>query len=141
MTLMTAIDISASGLRAQRLRFEVAVSNLVNANTAQPAGMEPFRRKNVVFSAAPPQTSFGSEFETAVQGVEISKVVIDNSDPDPHYEPGNPLANKDGYVMYPHINTSEEMADALSATRSYEANLQAVTAAKEMAQRTLEILK
>ncbi len=141
MTLMTAIAVSASGLTAQRRRLEVHASNLVNASTIQPAGMEPFRRKDVMFSAAPPQTSFGAEFETAVQGVEISKVVTDNSEGRKQYEPGNPNADKDGYVMYPNVNTTDEMMNILSATRSYEANLQAVTAAKEMAQKTLEILK
>ena len=141
MTLMTAIDVSASGLTAQRRRLEVHVSNLVNANTSTPAGMEPFRRKDVIFSATPPQTSFGAEFGDAVQGVEISKVVTDNSDPMPRYEPSNPNANKDGYVTYPDIDPMKETTDILLAARSYEANLQAVTAAKEMAQKTLEILK
>jgi flagellar basal-body rod protein FlgC len=141
MTLMTAIAVSASGLTAQRRRLEVHASNLVNANTTQPAGMEPFRRKDVVFSATSPQTSFGAEFETAVQGVEISKVVTDNSDPILRYEPGNPNADKDGYVTYPNINAMDEMVNVLSAARSYEANLQAVTTAKDMAQKTLEILK
>jgi flagellar basal-body rod protein FlgC len=141
MTLMTAMAVSASGLTAQRRRLEVHVSNLANVNTSTPAGMEPFRRKDVIFSATPPQTSFGAEFGDAVQGVEISKVVTDNSDPAPRYEPGNPNANKDGYVTYPDIDPMEETTNILLAARSYEANLQAVTTAKEMAQKTLEILK
>jgi flagellar basal-body rod protein FlgC len=141
MTLMTAIAVSASGLTAQRRRLEVHISNLVNANTTQPAGMEPFRRKDVVFSAAQPQTSFGAEFESAVQGVEISKIVTDNRDPKKVYDPGHEHADKDGYVLYPRVEAMDEMMDILSATRSYEANLQSVTAAKEMAQKTLEILK
>ena len=141
MTLMTAIAVSASGLTAQRRRLEVHVSNMANANTTKPAGMEPFRRKDVLFSAAPPQTSFGAEFDTAVQGVEISKVVTDSSEPIPRLEPGHEHADKNGIVLYPNVNPMEEMLNVLSAARSYEANLQAVTAAKEMAQKTLEILK
>jgi flagellar basal-body rod protein FlgC len=141
MSLMTAIAVSATGLTAQRRRLEVLVSNLVNANTTQPADMEPYRRKDVIFSATPPQTSFGAEFDDAIQGVEISSVVTDPSAPRKHYEPGHPHADKDGYVSLPNVNPMEEMVNVLSATRSYEANLQAVNAAKEMTQRTLEILR
>lgn len=141
MSLMTAIEVGASGLTAQRKRLEVHVSNLVNANTTQPAGVDPYRRKDVVFSSSSPQTSFGALLEDAVQGVEISKVVTDQSDPILRYEPNHPHANKDGYVAYPHVNAMEEMVNVMSATRSYEANLQAVNMAKEMQQKTLEILR
>jgi flagellar basal-body rod protein FlgC len=141
MTLMTAIAVSASGLAAQRRRLEVLVSNLANANTTQPAGTEPFRRKDVIFSATPPQTAFGAEFDNAVQGVEISNVVTDGRELDRRYDPGHKHADKDGYVTYPNIDPMEEMVDVMLATRSYEANLQAVTAAKDMAQKTLEILR
>jgi flagellar basal-body rod protein FlgC len=138
---MTAISVSASGLTAQRKRLEVLVSNLVNANTTQAAGKEPFRRKDVVFAASNPEMNFGAAFENAVQGVEISSVVSDRSEPLKRYEPGHPHADKDGYVSYPNVNPMEEMVNILSATRSYEANLQAVNMAKEMQQKTLEILK
>ncbi len=141
MTLATAIEVGASGLTAQRRRLEVLVSNLVNANTTQPAGTEPYRRKDVLFTATSPQMSFGAAFEDAVQGVEISRVVTDPSDPIKRYEPNHPHADKDGYVSYPNVNAMEEMVNVLSATRSYEANLQAVNMAKEMQQKTLEILK
>jgi flagellar basal-body rod protein FlgC len=141
MSLMDAISVSASGLTAQRKRLEVLVSNLVNANTTQPAGKEPFRRKDVVFSASNPQLNFGGAFEDAVQGVEISNIVTDQREPIKRYEPGHPNADKDGYVSYPNVNPMEEMVNILSATRSYEANLQAVSMVKEMEQKTLDILK
>ena len=141
MSLMTAISVGASGLTAQRKRLEVLVSNLVNANTTQPAGKEPFRRKDVVFSASSPQLTFGGAFDDAAQGVEISSVVTDRSEPVKRYEPGHPNADKDGYVSYPNVNPMEEMVNILSATRSYEANLQAVNMAKDMEQKTLDILK
>lgn len=141
MSLMTAIEVGASGLTAQRRRLEVLVSNLVNANTTQPAGTEPYRRKDVIFSAANPEMSFGVALEEAVQGVEISRVVTDASEPDKRYEPNHPHADKEGYVSYPNVNAMEEMVNVLSATRSYEANLQAVNMAKEMQQKTLEILR
>jgi flagellar basal-body rod protein FlgC len=138
---MTAIEVGASGLTAQRRRLEVLVSNLVNANTTQPAGTEPYRRKDVLFTATSPETSFGMALEDAVQGVEVSKVVTDMSDPIKRYEPNHPHADKDGYVSYPNVNAMEEMTNVLSATRSYEANLQAVNMVKEMQQKTLEILR
>jgi flagellar basal-body rod protein FlgC len=141
MGIMTAIEIGASGLTAQRKRLEVHISNLVNANVSQPAGVEPYRRKDVLFTTSNPQTSFGSIMDDAVQGVEISKVVTDPRDPEKRSEPNNPNADKDGFVYYPNVNAMEEMFNMLSATRSYEANLQAVNMAKEMQQKTLEILK
>ncbi len=144
MSLMTAIEVSASGLSAQRRRLEVLVGNLVNANTTRPAGAEPFRRKDVVFSAAEPAATFESAFDAAlgaVRGVEVSGVVEDRGEPVKRYEPGHPHADQDGYVLYPNINVMEEMVNILSATRSYEANVQATSAAKEMALKTLEIAR
>jgi flagellar basal-body rod protein FlgC len=141
MSLMNAISVSASGLTAQRKRLEVLMSNLVNANTTQAAGKEPFRRKDVVFSATTPQLTFGGAFDDAAQGVEISGLMTDPSEPIKRYEPGHPNADKDGYVYYPNVNPMEEMVNILSATRSYEANVQAVNMAKEMEQKTLDILK
>jgi flagellar basal-body rod protein FlgC len=141
MSLMTAIEVGASGLTAQRKRLEVLVSNLVNANTTQPAGAEPYRRKDVLFTASNPEVSFGTTFDDAIQGVEISKVVTDRKDPIKRYDPNHPHADKDGFVSYPNVNAMEEMVNVLSATRSYEANLQAVNKAKEMQEKTLEILR
>jgi flagellar basal-body rod protein FlgC len=141
---MTVMEIGASGLTAQRRRLEVMVSNLVNANTTQPQGMEPYRRKDVVFSAVNMRNSFESMFNDAndaVKGVKILEVVTDQSDPVMRYEPDHPHADDRGYVAYPNINALEEMVNVMSATRSYEANLQAVTAAREMLQRTLDIIK
>ena len=141
MSLMNAIEVGASGLSAQRRRFEVLVSNLANANTTQPAGMEPYRRKDVLFSATNPETSFDVALDDAVQGVEISRVVTDPREPERRYEPHHAHADKDGYVLYPNVSAMDEMINVLSATRSYEANLQAVNMAKEMQQKTLEILR
>jgi len=144
MNLMTAIEVSASGLSAQRKRLEVLVGNLVNANTTRAAGTEPYRRRDVVFASASPEPRFGAALDDAVlnvQGVAIAGVVTDNSEPLRRYEPGHPHADKDGYVAYPNINPMEEMVNMLSAARSYEANLQAANTAKEMAVKTLEIIR
>ena len=144
MSLMTAIEVGASGLTAQRRRLEALMSNLVNASTTKPAGQEPYRRKDVLFTAAPPAQTFGAAFDEAmgaVAGVEVSPVTTDRGEPIRRYEPGHPHADKDGYVSYPNVNALEEMVNILSASRSYEANLQAVNSSKDMALKTLEILR
>ena len=144
MGIMTEIDVASSGLTAQRRRLDLLVSNLVNANTTQPAGKEPYRRRDVLLTATPPQLNFASAFDSAadaVRGVEVSQVAIDRSDPVKRYEPGHPHADKDGFVTYPNINAMQEMVNVMTATRSYEANLAVVTAARDMATKTLEIIK
>ena len=141
MSIMAVMEIGASGLTAQRRRLEMMVSNLVNANTTQPQGVEPYRRKDVIFSAVNMQDSFESMFNDAVKGVRILEVVTDRSDPVMRYEPGHPHADERGYVAYPNVNALEEMVNVMSATRSYEANLQAVGMARDMLQRTLDILR
>ena len=144
MSLLTAIDIGATGLTAQRVRIEVLVNNLVNSNSTQAAGGSPYRRRDVIFRAVPLEPEFGrslNEAMTAAQGVEIVGVMTDHSEPMRRYEPGHPHADKDGYVLYPNINPMEELVNMLSATRSYEANLQMVNSVKDMAYKTLEILR
>jgi flagellar basal-body rod protein FlgC len=144
MSLLTAIDVSASGLTAQRKRLEVLMTNLANANTTQPAGKEVYRRKDVIFTPGAPTQTFGASFDDAMNatsGVEALQVVTDQGESVKRYEPGHPHADKDGYVRYPNINPLEEMVNILSATRSYEANLQAANTAKDMALKTLEIIR
>ena len=144
MSLLTAMEVGASGLTAQRKRMEILVSNLVNANTTGPEGTEPYRRKDVVFAASAPQAAFGGNLNDAmegVSGVEVAKVFVDQSPPLRRYEPGHANADKDGYVSYPDINPMREMVNMLIATRSYEANLQAVNTTKEMAMKTLDIIR
>ena len=142
MSLLNAIAVSATGLTAQRRRLEVLVSNLANVNTTRPEGEEPFRRKDVVFNTVTPQNSFKSELNNAVKGVEVSGIYTDRKTPlVKKHEPGHEHADAQGYLYYPNINPMTEMVNVMSATRSYEANLQAVKSAKEMAMKTLEILR
>ena len=144
MGILTAIEVAATGLSAQRRRIELLIGNLVNAHTTQAPDKEPYRRRDVVLTSTPPNSNFASAFDSAVdaiRGVEITQVAVDRSDPIRRYEPGHPHADKDGYVTYPNINAMMEMVNVMTATRSYEANLQAVNAAKEMASKTLEIIK
>jgi flagellar basal-body rod protein FlgC len=141
MGIMTAIEIGASGLSAHRKRLEVHVSNLANADVAQKTSAEAYRPKKVVFASSNPESSFGSVLDDAVQGVEISKIVEDDGEPKRKLDPDNPMAGPDGFVYYPNVNEMMEMADVLQSARSYEANVQAVNMAKEMQQKTLEMLK
>jgi flagellar basal-body rod protein FlgC len=143
--LSTAGRISAAGMTAQRRRLEVLTSNLVNSNTTQTAGTEPIDRKDVVFTAASPASeNFKKTMDAAmeeVHSVEVSQVVNDTSEPIKRYEPNHPHADKDGYVLYPNINPMEEMVNIMSATRSYQANLEARKSTGGMKESALAMLK
>ena len=140
------MSISASALSAERQRAEVTSANLANAETTHTDQGGPYVRKEVVFSASnasPFQTVFNhvGHFGAPAGSVEITEVMNDNTPPVMRYEPGNPDANKDGYVAYPAINPITEMVDLMDATRSYQLNASAVTAAKQMVQESIDILK
>jgi flagellar basal-body rod protein FlgC len=145
MSLLSALDISAMGLTAQRRRIEVISSNLANANTTRTAEGGPFRRKDLVFqSAPPPATSFGSTLDTEIEnqaqlGVDVVGIYEDESPFVRRYEPAHPDADAQGYVTLPNISPVEEMVNLLSATRSFEANTQSINAIKQIAQKSLEI--
>src|SRR5690242_3386642 len=137
MSLITAIKINASGLTAQRQRVEVASSNLNNSETTRTQEGGPYRRKDVVFQTA----TFGETFQSAsggAEGVEVADIVQDMRPFDRRYEPGHPDADQSGYVDYPNVNSMEEMANLVSAARSYEANLAAINIVKSMISKTLE---
>ena len=141
------MSISASALSAERQRAEVTSANLANAETTHVDGGEgPYVRKEVVFSAtnaSPFQTVFNriGHFGAPAGSVQLSAVVDDSAPPVMRYEPGNPDANKDGYVAYPAINPVTEMVDLMDATRAYQLNASAVNAAKQMVQESIDILK
>ena len=135
MSLITALDINASALTAQRKRVEMASSNMANSQTTRTEAGGPYRRKDVVFQT----TNFGNSLETAMNGVEVSGIVEDPTAFDRRYEPGHPDADKEGYVSYPNVNVMEEMANLVSAARSYEANIGSISIVKAMINRTLEI--
>jgi flagellar basal-body rod protein FlgC len=138
MSLITALRINASGLTAQRQRVEVSSTNLANSETTRTAEGGAFRRKDIVFHTA----TFGETFEAAAggaEGVEVTDIVKDMRPFDRRFEPGHPDADKEGYVDYPNVNSMEEMANLVSAARSYEANLAAINIVKSMISKTLEI--
>ena len=143
MSLFAAISVSASGMAAQRARAELLVENLANAETTRTPEGGPYRRKDVVFTSAPAESPFASVFagEMAPTGVEVAGVVVDQRAPERRYQPGHPDADAAGYVAFPRINPAEDMVDLMGASRGYQANVAAITAVKDMLQRSLDLLR
>jgi flagellar basal-body rod protein FlgC len=135
MDFLKSIGIAASGLRAQAGRMRVISENIANADsTGQSPGADPYRRK---------VASFSSQLDRALDSnvVTLGKVQPDTTDFKTRYEPGHPAADANGYVKYSNVNPLVEMTDMRDAQRSYEANLNIVTATRRMIERTLDILK
>jgi flagellar basal-body rod protein FlgC len=145
MSLFNSISVSASGMTAQRQRAEVLVENIANADTTRTANGGPYRRQDVVFEAQPISQPFASVFQAQLddqpQGVAISQMVVDQSEPDRRYLPGHPDADKDGYVSFPKMNPAEDMVDLMGASRSYQANVSAISAVKEMINRSMDLFR
>jgi flagellar basal-body rod protein FlgC len=139
MNLITALDVNASGLTAQRARAELSSSNLANSQTTRTLEGGPYRRKDVVFQTSQFQESLGMALGEGVEGVEVSQIVPDPRPFDKRFEPGHPDADAQGYVLYPNVNPLEEMANLVEAARSYEANLSAMSVVKAMITKTLEL--
>lgn len=143
MDFMTALDMGASALSAERTHINIISMNLANAKTTRTAEGGPYRRRSVVMESTPVDASFKKQMESALdkelRGVRVHSVAIDQR---PHklvYEPGHPDANDDGYVAYPDINVVEEMAALMTAQRGYEANVTTVESIKQMFNKALEI--
>ena len=136
---LSALDISATGLIAQRIRLNLVTENLANAETTRGPDGGPYRRKLAVFGAEPAGT-FGQALSAAeVSTVKVVEIQESEEAPRAVYQPAHPDANPEGFVLMPNINPVLEMADLLAATRAYEANVTAVQAAKSMANKALEI--
>jgi flagellar basal-body rod protein FlgC len=129
----SAIDISASGLIAQRTRLDAIANNIANANTTRTEEGGPYRRQQVVFRV------HREEDAPMSRGVEVESVVESDEAPKIVYDPSHLDAGPDGRVALPNVNIVEEMTDMISATRAYEANVTAVSAARSMASKALEI--
>jgi flagellar basal-body rod protein FlgC len=145
MSFFDAMDISASGLTAERLRMDVTAENLANAQTTRTASGQPYQRQEVILQQA--GGGFGATLAGAIggapapRGVEVTGIV---SDPTPDklvYDPSSPDANAQGYVRMPNVNPVTEMVDLISESRSYEADVTAMQTAKTMYSKTLDLLK
>ena len=143
MDFMTALDIAASGLSAERTHLNVISMNLANVNTTRTPDGGPYRRKSVVFRSTPVESPFSramqSVLDQEIRGVRVAGVITDNRPLKQVYEPGHPDANGQGYVSYPDINAVEEMANMITAIRSYEANVATVTSIKTMFNKALDL--
>lgn len=147
MAIFNALNISASGMSAQRIRMDILAENAANVKTTRTDDGTPYRRKNVVFMEKP-ANSFSTILNSATgnrnayigSGVKVTKIVEDTKTPmSMVYDPAHPDADENGYVTFPNVNVVTEMTDLIDATRAYEANVTAFNATKSMAMQALEI--
>lgn len=145
MSYMNGMNVSASGMTAQRLRLDIISQNIANVNTTRDENGNAYRRKTVVFSEKN-MTPFGDilmkSSGTYGNGVKVTQIVEDTeAEMRKVYDPSHPDADEDGYVTYPNVNIVQEMTDMIDASRSYEANVTAFNATKNMALKGLELGK
>ncbi len=139
--MLSALDISTSGLIAQRTRLDSIASNIANISTIRDENGEakPYQSRHVIFQTT---QDIGSSYGAV--GVEVSSVELDQTEPTYRWQPNHPLAikegDKQGYVAYPNVNLNQEFVDALNATRSYEANVGVIEVSKDLSSQTLRIL-
>jgi flagellar basal-body rod protein FlgC len=145
MSAMSGMNVSASGMSAQRLRLDIISQNIANVNTTRDENGNVYRRKTVVFQEKD-MTPFGDILMKTAgstgNGVKVTQIVEDTkSEMRKVYDPSHPDADEDGYVTYPNVNIVQEMTDMIDASRSYEANVTAFNASKNMALKGLEVGK
>jgi len=143
MDFFSAMEIISSGLSAERVRMNITASNLANAETTRTEEGGPYRRRDPIFAAKnlEPREGFQSDLDQALQGVEVTEVVLDTDPPRLLFDPNHPDANPNGYVELPNVNMIEEMVNMMMAARSYEAGVSAMRSVVDMAQRALSVGK
>jgi flagellar basal-body rod protein FlgC len=141
MDIFTTMKISASALKAQRIRMNAISSNLANIETTRTPDGGPYRKREVVFQSSTQgfADTLDSRLRDAAQGVKVSHIQASTQPPRMVYEPSHPDADEQGMVAMPNVNLVEETADMMSASRAYEANVTVVKSAKRMAMKALEI--
>jgi flagellar basal-body rod protein FlgC len=142
MSLFSSLQVSASGMAAQRARAELLVQNMANVETTRTPEGGPYRRKDVVFSSDLQSSPFSATFQNELStGVNVADVITDDRAPELRYMPGHPDADADGYVAYPNLNPAEEMVNLMNAQRSYEGNVSAMSAVKDMISHSIDLLR
>jgi flagellar basal-body rod protein FlgC len=145
MSLFSSLAVSGSGMQAQRTRASLLVENIANAETTRTPEGGPYRRKDAVFAAEPVASPFAGVFADEMNasgtGVTVSQIVEDTSAPEKRYMPGHPDADAQGYVALPRMNPAEDMVDLVSAARSYQANVAAISSVKDMISHTIDLLR
>ncbi|HKK01560.1 MAG TPA: flagellar basal body rod protein FlgC [Desulfuromonadales bacterium] len=137
MDIFQTMKIGASALQAQQVRLNTISSNLANIDTTHTPEGGPYQKKDVIFE--PTTLSFDQSLQGAVQGVQVAGIVPDSAPPRLVYDPNHPDAGPNGYVKMPNVNVVEEVADMISASRAYEANVTTIKSATRMATKALEI--
>lgn len=134
MGLFNVLDVTASGMSAQSVRLNTTASNLANANSVSSSANETYRARQPVFAAELSKAMFDNSNSVPVS---IRGVVESDAPLKMEYSPDHPMANEEGYIYKPNVNVMEEMANMISASRSYQTNVQVADAAKTMMQKTL----
>jgi len=145
-SLFGAMSISGAGMSAQRARMDIVSENIANANSTKSPDGGPYRRRQIVFQAIEPRRAFDDVFRSSFQGHTPNSVKVAGIIPDQRpfreiFNPSHPDADANGMVKMPNVNTIEEMVDMQSASRSFEANVTTMEAAKRMFQKSLELLR
>jgi flagellar basal-body rod protein FlgC len=151
MSFWDSLRIGSTALSAQRLRLDLIANNIANAETTRTAEGGAYKRQDVVFQTQGKQSFLPTlvlanqkqdailNSQNGLGGVQVASIITDQAAGARIYDPTHPDADKEGFVTYPNVNLVVEMTNMMSATRSYEANLSMIDAAKRMAQRALEI--
>ncbi|WP_218355182.1 flagellar basal body rod protein FlgC [Alteromonas lipotrueiana] len=136
MSLFNVMNISGTGMEAENLRLNTTASNIANANTVSSSENDTYRARYPVFSAA---LQHATQEQSKGVGVEVKGVVESNTPLNVEYAPNNPMADADGYIYKPNVNVVEEMANMLSASKSYETNVQVADTTKKLFRRVLQL--
>jgi flagellar basal-body rod protein FlgC len=145
MGLFTGIEISGSGLTAQRLRMDIISNNIANQDTTRSGQVDangkpiPYRREYPVFQAGAPFSQYLQNAASGPAGVSVVAIAQDSSSFPMDYDPTNPDANAQGYVQMPNVNLTQEMADMIDASQAYDADISALNATKDMCSKALSI--
>jgi flagellar basal-body rod protein FlgC len=131
-SLFNVFNISGSAMSAQAQRLNTVASNLANVDSSTSANGQPYKAKQVIFSATPSGSA-------EVNGVKVSKVVEDTSPPKMVFDPKNPMANAQGFIAMPNVNVTEEMVNMISTSRAYQNNVEVMNATKSMLLKTLTL--
>lgn len=142
MSLMQIFDIAGSGMSAQSLRLNTTASNMANANSAASSADQTYRARHPVFAPMfndAMSEMFNGATGAATAGVRVAGIVEDSRPLQPRFEPGNPMANEEGFVYYPNVDIVEEMTNMISSSRAFQLNVDVMTAARTMMQRVMSL--
>jgi flagellar basal-body rod protein FlgC len=139
MSLIKVMDIAGSALSAQSLRLNTTASNMANADSVSSSIAQTYRARHPVFATMMDDMMTGFEGDSAGTGVSVKGIIESQTPARSEYQPNNPLADENGYIHMPNINMVEEMANMMSATRSYQMNIEVASATKTLMQQTLQL--